>query len=112
MAGKFVLDDAKGGKFRFVLKAGNGEIILTSEIYESKAGAKNGIESVKENAANDDRYERKESKDKKPYFVLKAGNGQVIGTSETYSSASAMENGIKSVKTNAPAVEIDDQTTK
>jgi len=50
MAGKFELYSDKGGKFRFRLKAGNGEIIAVSEAYESKASAKNGIESVRKNA--------------------------------------------------------------
>jgi uncharacterized protein YegP (UPF0339 family) len=51
MAGKFVLKKNTAGKYHFVLKAGNGEIIATSETYNSKAAAKNGIESVKSNAA-------------------------------------------------------------
>jgi uncharacterized protein YegP (UPF0339 family) len=50
MAGKFVIKKSGEGKYRFVLKAGNGEIIATSESYTTKASAKNGIESVKENA--------------------------------------------------------------
>jgi uncharacterized protein len=50
MAGKFVLKKSDSGEYRFVLKAGNGEIIATSESYKSKASAQNGIESVRENA--------------------------------------------------------------
>ena len=105
MAGKFELKTAANGKFHFNLKAGNGQIILSSEMYESKSAAENGIESVKKNAGDDGRYERKESSNGKPYFNLKASNGQVIGKSEMYESASAMENGIESVKKNAPAAE-------
>jgi uncharacterized protein YegP (UPF0339 family) len=52
MAGKFEIYTDKGGKYRFRLKAGNGEIIAASEAYESKASAKNGIESVKNNAVD------------------------------------------------------------
>ena len=52
MAGKFVLTKSKNGEYRWVLKASNGETIATSEGYASKAGAKNGIESVKKNAAD------------------------------------------------------------
>ncbi len=52
MAGKFELYRDKGGKFRFRLKAGNGQIIAVSEAYESKASAVNGIKSVKRNAAD------------------------------------------------------------
>ena len=106
MAGKFELKKTDGGKFRFNLKAGNGEIILSSESYESKSGAENGIESVKKNAPDDARYDRRSSSGGDPYFVLKAGNGEVIGRSETYSSTSAMENGIKSVMSNAPGASV------
>jgi uncharacterized protein len=51
MAGKFVLTKGKSGQYHFNLKAGNGEIIATSESYKSKAAALNGIESVRKNAA-------------------------------------------------------------
>ena len=110
MAGKFVVTKTKSGKFMFNLKAGNGEIILTSEEYNAKASAMNGIESVKKNAVDDSRYERKEQKNGQPFFVLKAGNNEPIGKSEAYSSVSALENGMKSVKTNAPGAAVDDQT--
>lgn len=102
MAGKFELKQNESGKYSFNLKAGNGQIILTSQSYDSKDGATNGIESVKKHAADDANYERKTSSANDPFFSLKAGNGQIIGKSEMYSSAAAMENGIESVKTNAP----------
>jgi len=102
MAGKFELKVANNGKYHFNLKAGNGQIILSSEMYESKAAAENGIASVKKNAGDDARYERKESSNGKPYFNLKASNGQVIGKSEMYESTASMENGIESVKKNGP----------
>ena len=102
MAGKFELKVSTNGKYHFNLKAGNGQIILSSEMYESKAAAENGIASIQKNAADDARYERKESSSGKPYFNLKATNGQVIGKSEMYESTSAMENGIDSVQKNAP----------
>lgn len=102
MAGKFELKQSSNGKYHFNLKAGNGQIILSSEMYESRSAAENGIESVSKNAGDDARYERKESSNGKPYFNLKASNGQVIGKSEMYESTSAMENGIASVKSNAP----------
>lgn len=110
MAGKFELYKDKAGEFRFRLKAGNGEIILVSEGYKQKASAENGIESVRKNSAKDERFERKDSSSGKPMFNLKASNGQVIGTSETYSSESARDNGIESVKKNAPDAKLDDQT--
>lgn len=108
MAAKFEIKKGNDGHFRFNLKAGNGEIILTSESYTAKASAQGGIDSVKANAADDSRYERKESKAGEPYFVLKAANGETLGKSEMYSSKSAMENGIKSVKTNAPGAAVED----
>ena len=92
----------------FNLKAGNGEIILTSELYTTKAACDNGIASVQKNSPLDERYERKEAKNGKPYFVFKAANHQVIGKSEMYSSAASMENGINSVKTNGPTTNIVD----
>jgi len=110
MAGKFELKKASNGQFMFNLKATNGQVILTSEQYEAKGGAQNGIESVRTNAPDDGRYERKTSTGGQPYFVLKAANGQTVGRSEMYSSASAMENGIESVKTNAPSAVVDDLT--
>jgi len=107
--GKFVVKTGKDGQFRFNLKAGNGQIILTSEGYTSKAACQNGIASVKTNSQDDSRFERKTSTNGKPYFNLRAGNGQVIGNSELYESASAMENGIESVKKNASDAEISEE---
>lgn len=109
MAGKYHLTGS-GESFRFNLKAGNGEIILTSESYKAKASAKNGIESCKVNSPIDERYERKTASNGQPYFVLKAANGEPLGHSETYSSTSAMETGIASVKANGPTAEIVDDT--
>ena len=110
MAGKFELKTSANGKFHFNLKAGNGQIILSSELYESRSAAENGIESVKKNAGDDARYERRTSAKGDPYFVLKASNGQEIGRSEMYNSPAAMENGIESVKTNGPDAAIADAT--
>ena len=110
MAGKFEIYTDKAGEYRFRLKAGNGQVILASEGYKQKASALNGIESVRKNSADDTRFERTETKNGKPRFNLKAGNGQVIGTSETYESVSARDNGIASVKKNAPDAKVDDQT--
>lgn len=110
MAGKFEIYKDKAGEFRFRLKAGNGQTILASEGYKDRSGVNNGVESVKTNAPLDERYERKESTNGKPYFVLKAANHQVIGNSEMYESEAARDNGIDSVKSNAPEATIDDQT--
>ncbi len=110
MAGYFELKSAAAGAFSFNLKAANHQVILTSEIYTTKAAAEGGIESVKKNAADDARYQRKVAKDNSPYFLLTAGNGQTIGKSEMYASASAMDSGIASVKANAPAAAVKDLT--
>lgn len=97
----FELKNKEGSNFHFTLKAKNGQVILSSEVYNSKAAAVNGIASVQKNSSEDGRYERKTSKDGKFYFNLKAGNGQIIGSSQMYTSESGMENGINSVKENA-----------
>lgn len=110
MAGTFVIESGKTGKIRFNLRAGNQQVILSSETYDTKASAQNGIESVRKNATDDSRYERKTAKDGSPYFVLKAKNGETIGKSEMYTSTSGMENGIKSVAANAPTATVVDRT--
>lgn len=110
MAGKFELYKDKAGEFRFRLKAGNGEIILASEGYKAIGSAKNGIAAVQKNAGNDARYQRKETKTGMHRFNLRSGNHQVIGTSESYKSVSARENGIASVAKNAPDASIVDLT--
>lgn len=97
--------------YHFVLRAGNHEVILTSENYVSKQGALTGIASCQVNSQNDDRYERKQSAAVQPYsFVLKAANGEVIGRSENYVSAAGRENGIASVKVNGSTKDIRDDT--
>jgi len=110
MAGKFELKKSTNGKFFFSLKAGNGERVLGSEMYETKSAAENGIESVKKNAGDDNRYEKKTSNTGDHYFNLKAANGQVIASSEMYNTASGMNSGVESVKKNGPSASVDDQT--
>src|SRR6266540_3787549 len=89
---------SSGSQFMWNLKAANGETILTSERYTAKENANKGINSCKVNSAIDSRYERRTSTARQPYFVLRGANNEVIGTSEMYSSASAMETGIQSCK--------------
>jgi uncharacterized protein YegP (UPF0339 family) len=110
MAGKFEINQRSNGEFQFNLKAGNGQVILTSEGYSNKAGCSNGIESVRKHAASDANFERKTAKDGSAYFSLKASNGQVIGKSEMYKSDAARDNGIKSVMENAPGAGVADST--
>lgn len=105
--GKFVVSTRRNGEFQFNLKAGNGQVILSSEGYSSEAGCMNGIESVRKNAPDDDRFERVVTPGGKFRFNLKAGNGQVIGTSENYESIASRDNGIESVKKNAPDATIE-----
>lgn len=106
--GKFEIKKRTNGEFQFNLKAGNGQIILTSEGYTTKDNCKGGIQSVKNNAPHDANYDKKTSTNGKYYFNLKASNGQIIGTSEMYESAAGRDNGIDSVKTNAPSAVIED----
>ena len=96
--------------YRFNLHAPNHEIVLRSENYAAKAGALNGIESVRDNAPIDARYQRKRSSDSQYMFNLIARNGQIIGTSERYRSEQGRENGIDAVKRHAPTAELKDES--
>jgi uncharacterized protein YegP (UPF0339 family) len=100
MAGWFELSNSKDGQFRFVLKAGNAETVLSSELYKSKRAAENGIASVQANCDNDGCYEKKTAANGKAFFNLKAGNHQVIGSSQMYASEASRDSGIASVKAN------------
>jgi uncharacterized protein len=111
-AGRYELKGAAGGQFMFNLKAGNGEVILTSEVYTSKAAAKNGIASCQKNAKTDAKYDRRSSSNGKPYFVLLAANKQIIGKSAMYAARSSMERGIGSCKRNGPKAALVDITDK
>lgn len=107
---KFQMYTGKGGQFYFRLIAKNGQNVLGSEGYSSKSGCKGGIESVKKNAPNDDRYECKEGKSGKFHFVLSAPNGQVIGSSQMYASAATCKKGIAAVKRAAADAGVEDAT--
>lgn len=109
MAGKFVLSKGKDGKDYFVLKAGNGEVILQSQGYSSASGCENGIESVRTNAADESKFECREAKDGRTYFVLKASNGQEIGRSQMYKTDSGCKNGMASVAKNAADATVVDE---
>ncbi len=117
--GKFVIRETKTG-IKFDLKAGNGEVIATSEVYSSESSCKNGIESVKKNCAADvedqtvenfetlknPKFEIYKDKAGEFRFRLKATNGQVIAVSEGYKSIANCKNGIESVKKNAPDADV------
>ena len=108
--GKFVITLRKNGEYQFNLKAANGQTILTSEGYTTKAACMNGIESVKKNSQVEARFECKVASNGKPFFNLKAANGQNIGSSQMYANEKNMLNGLASVKKNAPDAQIVDQT--
>jgi uncharacterized protein YegP (UPF0339 family) len=108
MAGYYELKTMSNGNHMFVLKAGNHQVILTSQGYKEKRSAQAGIESVRKNGVDDGRYERKTAANGSPYFNLIATNGQIIGSSEMYSGTSAMENGVQSCKTHCVSETVKD----
>lgn len=107
---KFEVYTDKSGSYRFRLRARNGQIILSSEGYSSKSGCKNGIESVKKNASNDQRFRRETSSNGKHFFVLMAGNKEPIGQSQMYQRPQSREKGVQAVMRVAAAAPVDDQT--
>ena len=110
MAGWFELSKSSDGQYRFLLKAGNAETILTSEQYQSKSSAEGGIASVQANSPLDERYDRKTSANGKAFFNLKAANHQVIATSQMYASESSRDGGIAAVKANGATTVVKDNT--
>ncbi|MCH7886655.1 MAG: YegP family protein [Candidatus Marinimicrobia bacterium] len=107
---KYQIFQGNDNQYYFRLRAENGEIILASEGYVAKDGCENGIDSVKENAPKDERYRRKDSDDEQFYFNLVAANGEIIGTSEMYTTKQARDNGIEAVKKVAPDAPTEDLT--
>ena len=120
--GKFVIRSVPTG-VKFDLRAGNGEVIASSEVYKAKAACRAGIRSVMKNAASaaiEDRTAGTAGKEKNPKFEvyqdragefrfrLKAPNGQQIAASEGYTTKAACLNGIESVKKNAASAPIMD----
>ena len=120
--GKFVIKTVKSG-IKFDLKAGNGEVIATSEVYTSEAACKNGIESVRKNATlakledqtvegfetvTNPKFEVYQDKAGEFRFRLKAKNGENIGKSEGYKRKESCMNGIVSVGKNAPDAKIEE----
>ena len=106
MAGTFEIKMSSDNQFMFNLKATDGEIILTSELYTRKENAEKGIEAVKFTARNRAWFEERTSTDGKPCFVLKAASGEILGTSELYSSEAARDSGIASVMEHAPDAQV------
>ncbi|XJR90299.1 YegP family protein [Elizabethkingia anophelis] len=108
--GIFVVSKRFNGGYQFNLKATNGQIILASETYSSKSSCLKGIEAVKESSKIDECFEKKITNNNKYYFVLKAFNGAIVGSSELYESSIAIDNAIESVKRNASNASIEDLT--
>jgi hypothetical protein len=108
MNGWYEVSKNDQGQHSFVLKASNQQVVLRSQEYASRASALNGIASVQTHAALDERYELAVAKDGRPYFNLKAANGQVIGTSQMYASADTRAAGIASVKANGASTDVRD----
>jgi uncharacterized protein len=105
----FVIHNSRDNQLYFTLRAPNHEVILTSETYQSLSALKNGIESVRIHAPETAHFVLRASRAGEPYFVLRAANHEVLGTSEMYSSRNACEAGIASVGLNAPIAEIVDR---
>jgi uncharacterized protein YegP (UPF0339 family) len=101
-----VYQSGKNNEFRFRLKADNGQTILSSEGYTTKAACLNGIESVKKNSSDPERITKSQTPTKMYRFNLIAGNNQIIGTSQNYKSLSGRNNGIASLNRNAAKAEI------
>ena len=102
----FVIRPNSAAQQYFVLRATNNEPILTSEPYTARHNVLNGIEAVRFNSQHDNRYERRTSTAGEPYFVLKGGNHEILGTSEMYSSVGQRDQGIEAVKTCAPVAAV------
>ena len=123
--GKFVVKTVKSG-IKFDLKAGNGEVIATSEVYSSDAACKNGIESVRKNSTlakledqtvegfetvTNPKFEVYQDKAGEYRFRLKARNGEIIAVSEGYKAKASCLNGIESVRKNAPEAPVTEEET-
>jgi uncharacterized protein len=109
MAGRFIIGRASNDQFYFNLKAGNGEVLLTSQTFAAKGEAVGGIESVRDSAPVDGRFER--TKNGVGYsFCLKTADGRVVGRSDRYTTAASREQGIAAVKNNALAAWVEDRS--
>ena len=108
--GSFTISRRSNSEYQFTLRANNNETILSSEGYPAKSDCHHGIESVRLNAADEARYDRRTASNGQYYFNLSATNGEVIGSSEMYDSTAARDKGIAAVKENAAGATIDDQS--
>ena len=110
MSGRFVLRNS-GEQFFFKLEASaEHEVLLTGERYAAKTRVLQRIEAVRANAPLDARYQRRQAATGQPYFVLRAANNEVLGTSEMYTSPAGRDAGIAAVKASAPLAVLEDET--
>ncbi len=107
---EFVLSKNTNGQYYFRLRADNGQSLLVSEGYISKAGCMNAVNLAKVNAKDESRYDKRTAPNGKYYFNLKATNGQIIGTSEIYETAAARDNAIKTVQSAVTDTLLNDET--
>ena len=105
----FLILQSKDNQTYFVLRAANHEVVLTSETYTTLSSAKNGIEAVRTAAASVENFQGRTSSSNELYFVLRAANHEIIGTSEMYSSASARDEGIAACSRAAATAEVVDR---
>lgn len=111
MPGKFELYKDKGGEFRFRLFSSDGKTLLGSEGYKVKSSATKGMESVRKNAPDDARYERKATNSGQFMFNLKSGNGQIVGTSVQYKTEAERDRAIDLTKQEAAGAALDDRAS-
>ena len=95
-----IYQSKKTNEFHFRLKAANGQVILTGQSYKDKTSCENGVAYIQENGRVDSMYELQETPDGRKYFILRSGDGQIIGQSQMYRSESGLKNGVISVGNN------------
>ncbi|MCV2218843.1 MULTISPECIES: YegP family protein [unclassified Thauera] len=110
MSVRFEITKNDKGEFYFKLLNADGKTLVRSEGYNAKASCTNGIESVRKNAGDDKRYELKTASDGRPYFNLKASNGQIVGTSPMFADAAACAAAVAATKAGAAEAPIDDKS--
>ncbi|HQZ03863.1 MAG TPA: YegP family protein [Thauera sp.] len=110
MSIKFEITKTEKGEFHFKLLNTDGKTLLRSEGYNAKASCTNGIDSVRKNATDEKRYDLKTASDGRPYFNLKASNGQVIGTSPMFADTAACEAAVAATRAGAADAAVDDKS--
>lgn len=110
MSLKFEITRNEKGEFHFKLLNAEGRTLVRSEGYNAKASCTGGVESVRRNSTDDQRYDLKTASDGRPYFNLKASNGQIVGTSPMFADADARAAAVAAVKAGAGAATVDDKS--